>query len=239
MHQARIARALHIGAAAFALGALASLYARGLAFEYRAGWDSTFLDADGVQRLLAVVLWPATALAGFPLPDAPTLAALRFSTGPGENAARWIHAHAIGVVAVVVLPRLLLAASRAGARGASRAEFRCRSTTRTSMHWRSASPACEHGEPGTGSIPADPPRSVALSLVSHTNVGKTTLARTLLRATSARCATRRTSPRRPSRSMLIESPPATAWSCGTRRASATACAWPGGWRRPATRSAGS
>ena len=44
---ASFAAVLHAAAAALALGALASLYLRGLAFEYRAGWDSTFLGPRG------------------------------------------------------------------------------------------------------------------------------------------------------------------------------------------------
>ena len=43
------------------------------------------------------------------------------------------------------------------------------------------------------------PTDLSLSLVSHTNVGKTTLARTLLGSTSARCATPPMSPKPPSR----------------------------------------
>ncbi len=107
---ARLAQALHAGAAALALGALASMYLRGLAFEYRAGWESTFLASDAVAALLQLVLGPAAAVSGIALPDAGALEALRFSTGGGENAARWIHLYAITVGAVVVLPRLLLAA---------------------------------------------------------------------------------------------------------------------------------
>ncbi|MEO7150946.1 MAG: DUF2868 domain-containing protein [Burkholderiaceae bacterium] len=181
LHQARIARALHLAAAAFALGALASLYARGLAFEYSAGWDSTFLDAAGVRRLLAVVLWPASALAGFTLPDVPTLAALRYSAGPGENAARWIHAHAIGVVAVVVLPRLLLATAAGwrAARTARNLPLALDGSYFDALAQRLAGARARRTQ--VPSDPANPPRSVALSLVSHTNVGKTTLARTLLR----------------------------------------------------------
>jgi hypothetical protein len=110
LHGARLAAVLHAAAAAFALGALASLYARGLVFEYRAGWDSTFLSPASVQQLLAIVLGPAAQWSGMPLPGAGEIARLRFSEGGGENAARWIHLHAITLAAVVILPRLALAA---------------------------------------------------------------------------------------------------------------------------------
>lgn len=110
LQAARLAALLHAAAAALALGALFSLYLRGLAFEYLAGWTSTFLTADGVHALVGALLGPASQLSGIALPDANELAALRFSAGPGENAARWIHLYAITLLAAVVLPRLLLAA---------------------------------------------------------------------------------------------------------------------------------
>lgn len=109
LQTARLATALHLAAAALAAGAVGGLYLRGIAFEFRAGWDSTFLTADTVAWLLHGVLGPAAALTGQTLPDAARLEALRFSQGPGENAARWIHLHAITVAVVVLLPRGLLA----------------------------------------------------------------------------------------------------------------------------------
>ncbi|HEU4459624.1 MAG TPA: DUF2868 domain-containing protein [Methylibium sp.] len=109
LHAARAAIALHALAAAIALGLVGGLYLRGLAFEYRAGWESTFLDAGGVHALVSVLLGPAAALLGEPLPSAAQLAALRFPASAGENAAPWIHRIALSVVLVVVLPRALLA----------------------------------------------------------------------------------------------------------------------------------
>lgn len=105
----QVAPALHAGAATFALGALAAMYLRGVAFEYRAGWETTFLSVDTVHRLLATVLGPASRLTGLPLPSVAELDALHFRRGGGENAARWIHLYAVTVLLVVVLPRALLA----------------------------------------------------------------------------------------------------------------------------------
>ncbi len=113
MYSRRASVVLHAAAAALAAGALASLYMRGLAFDFRAGWDSTFLSADTVRRVLGIVLGPAAQLLGIALPDAARLEALRFANGPGENAARWIHLYALTVAAVVVLPRLALSARAA------------------------------------------------------------------------------------------------------------------------------
>ena len=108
LYAARSARILHLAAAALALGVIAGLYTRGLAFEYRATWESTFLDTGAVRSLLAFALAPGAWLTGLAVPDEPTVAALR---APGsENAARWLHLMAGSVVAIVVLPRLLLAA---------------------------------------------------------------------------------------------------------------------------------
>jgi len=106
---ARVGRILHLGALAFALGAIAGMYVRGLALEYRAGWESTFLDAESVRRLLGPVLGPASKLTGIALPDATRLEAVRFSAGEGENAAPWLHLYAVTIGLVVLIPRALLA----------------------------------------------------------------------------------------------------------------------------------
>lgn len=100
---------LHAGAMLFALGALGGLYLRGLAFEYRAGWESTFLNADQVSSLLHWLWGAASAVTGIPLPDATQLEAMRFPDHAGTNAAPWIHLQTLTVLLVVVLPRLGLA----------------------------------------------------------------------------------------------------------------------------------
>jgi hypothetical protein len=110
LYGARIAVVVHSAAAALAIGALVSLYLRGIAFEFRAGWDSTFLTADNVHTIVAFVLGPATKLSGIELPDVARLVRLRFSVGAGENAAPWIHLYALTTGLVIVLPRTLLAA---------------------------------------------------------------------------------------------------------------------------------
>lgn len=106
---------LHLAAAALVLGALASLYLRGLVLDFRAGWDSTFLGPDQVHRLLDVLLWPATQWAGWALPPVDALAQLRWTAavgvaGGGAPAADWIHRLALSLGVMVLLPRLLLAA---------------------------------------------------------------------------------------------------------------------------------
>ncbi len=106
---ARLGRVLHASAAAFALGALAALYLRGIAFEFRAGWESTFLGAPAVHAILGALLGPASALTGISLPDVDGTARLRFSAGDGVIAAPWLHLYAVTAGLVVVLPRVLLA----------------------------------------------------------------------------------------------------------------------------------
>lgn len=108
LYAARSARILHLAAAAVALGVIAGLYVRGLAFEYRATWESTFLDAGSVQALLAVALTPGSLLTGIAVPDVAAIEAIRAPAS--ENAARWLHLFAATVAAVVVAPRLVLAA---------------------------------------------------------------------------------------------------------------------------------
>ena len=108
---ARAGRVLHLAAAMLALGAIAGLFVRGLAFEYRAGWESTFLDAPAVHAILSFVLGPAAKLTGIALPGVAELEALRWVPGAtGENAGRWIHLYTVTVSLAVILPRLVLAA---------------------------------------------------------------------------------------------------------------------------------
>lgn len=107
LYAARLARILHLAAAALVIGLLAGLYLRGIALEYRANWQSTFLDAERVRRLLAIVLAPGAALTGIEL---PTVAQIESIRAPAEeNAARWLHLMAATLAAVVIVPRLLLA----------------------------------------------------------------------------------------------------------------------------------
>lgn len=105
----RIARVLHGSAIGFALGALAGMYIRGLVFEYRAGWESTFLDAQQLHAVLGFVLEPAARLTGIALPDLARLEAMRFPETTGEPAGPWIHLYAVTVALVIVIPRTLLA----------------------------------------------------------------------------------------------------------------------------------
>jgi hypothetical protein len=105
----RVARMLHTAAAALAAGALFGMYLRGFALEYRAGWESTFLDASAVHAILSFVLGPAAAVSGIALPDAGALAAMRSTVSPGENAARWIHLYALTMALFVIVPRALMA----------------------------------------------------------------------------------------------------------------------------------
>lgn len=107
LYSARAARVLHLAAAATALGVIAGLYTRGLAFEYRASWESTFLGAEQVQALLAVTLASGSWLTGIPVPDVAAIEAIRAPAS--ENAATWMHLMAATVVAVVIVPRLVLA----------------------------------------------------------------------------------------------------------------------------------
>jgi hypothetical protein len=110
--RARLSRAIHLAAACFALGAILSLYARGLLTQYAAGWESTFLDARQVHAILSILFAPALLIFpihGFSLAD---IEALRFAqTGtPAGGGAKWVHLYAATLAIVVVAPRLVLAA---------------------------------------------------------------------------------------------------------------------------------
>ena len=103
----RIKLAFHLGAALLVLGAVTGMYVRGLTFEYRATWESTFVGPATAALLLRAVLGPTAALLGVTLPGASELAAMR---APGDApAALWIHLWALTAALVVLLPRGVLA----------------------------------------------------------------------------------------------------------------------------------
>jgi hypothetical protein len=108
---ARAGRVLHLAAALFALGAVLGLYLRAFAFEYRIGWESTFLTASTVHGILQFVLGPAAALLGMPFPSPEAVSAMRITEGAGgADAGPWIHLYAVTVGLAVVAPRLLMSA---------------------------------------------------------------------------------------------------------------------------------
>ena len=118
----RAALVLHSAAAALALGLVAGLYLRGLVLDYRAGWQSTFLDAAGVQQALGWLLAPASALTGIAVPD---IAPLRLAPGADANAtaAPWIHLYAATLALAVIVPRCLLALWAAASAAAQARRF--------------------------------------------------------------------------------------------------------------------
>ncbi|WP_374585465.1 DUF2868 domain-containing protein [Pseudoduganella sp.] len=111
LNLARIARILHFSAAAFAAGAVLSLYARGIVQRYATGWESTFLDAEQVHRLLSLLFAPAVALFGLEGFTLSEVAGLQDWAGARlGNGARWVHLYAASLLLYVVLPRLALGA---------------------------------------------------------------------------------------------------------------------------------
>lgn len=113
----RAAAIFHLAAAVLGAGLIAGFYLRGIALDYRAGWESTFLDAQQARAVLRVLYGPASLLTGIPIPDASHLEAMRWHEGRGgESAAPWIHLLAATALIFVVVPRLVLAAlARVGA----------------------------------------------------------------------------------------------------------------------------
>ena len=106
----RALRALHACAAALALGAVASLYARGLLVQYQVGWESTFLQAEQVYGLLSLVFKPAMLVLGVPGFSLADVQALQWpQQAPAGGGARWVHLYAATLLLLVVLPRGVLA----------------------------------------------------------------------------------------------------------------------------------
>lgn len=102
----RVRSALHLSAALFAVGILLGMYVRALGLEYRAGWESTFINEYTLHRVLSIVLGPASAITGITLPDPAELRLMRWSaTQLGDNAAKWIHLYAMTALLFIVVPR--------------------------------------------------------------------------------------------------------------------------------------
>ena len=109
--RARLARTFHLAAAGFALGAVASLYARGLLTEYVTGWESTFLDAQQVHTLLSWLFTPALTVFPFLQGFSPAeIEQLRFGGAAGLPVGeRWVHLYGATLLLLVIVPRLVLA----------------------------------------------------------------------------------------------------------------------------------
>jgi hypothetical protein len=106
-----IARAeffLHLCAIGLTLGAIAGIYFRGLFFEYRAVWRSTFItDPSVVGVLLNTFLLPASLiLDGAPISSASIENLLKPA---GDAAAPWLHKLALSAFLFVCVPRVILA----------------------------------------------------------------------------------------------------------------------------------
>lgn len=109
--QVTLARAIHLSAALFALGAIGSLVLRGLFTQYRAGWESTFLNAEQVYTLLDRLFAPAMALFSLPGFSLTDVQALRNTASASpDTGAQWVVLYSATLTLWVVLPRLALAA---------------------------------------------------------------------------------------------------------------------------------
>ena len=109
-HVKSVKSCLHLAAAALSIGVIGGMYWNGLAFQYLAAWESTFLSPEGVHSLFATLFSSASAISGIAVPGIDEIRSMELLTGDeGVSAAHWIHLFAITVGMVVVLPRLLLA----------------------------------------------------------------------------------------------------------------------------------
>jgi hypothetical protein len=114
----RLARVMHLAAAAWALGVGLSLVFGGVWASYGVQWESTFLTASDVHAFLSVLFSPVTALfpwASFSLEEVRSLR----TAGPlpalpeaGDNftGRRWVFLYTMLLALLIVLPRLALAA---------------------------------------------------------------------------------------------------------------------------------
>ena len=114
----RLARVMHLSAAAWALGVALSLFFGGVWASYGVQWESTFLSAADVHRFLSILFKPVTVLfpwASFSLEEVRSLRATGPMPGPRDasdnfSGRRWVFLYAMLLTLGIVLPRLLLAA---------------------------------------------------------------------------------------------------------------------------------
>ncbi len=86
-----------------AMGMILGMYTRGLALDYQATWESTFLSANQVHGILHILLGPAAWLLQYSfllLTEIVNLQAPKH--GP---ASQWIHMWALTALIVIVIPR--------------------------------------------------------------------------------------------------------------------------------------
>ena len=98
---------LCLAAILFAAGIITGMYWNGLMTEYRAVWESTFLNADEVQDFVNFTFGPASFLSGIEIPNVSTLQ-ISDGNGEGGNAETWIHFYSITLAMIVCLPRLAI-----------------------------------------------------------------------------------------------------------------------------------
>lgn len=109
--QRRLRAWLHLAAAFLALGTIAGIYARGLATEYRAYWESTLLTAEGAGRFFSFLFTPASQVLGLELPldQVPAMQRTLGNQGATALARPWIHLYAGTLFLLIIVPRLALA----------------------------------------------------------------------------------------------------------------------------------
>jgi hypothetical protein len=108
---ARVQRILHFSAAAWAVGVMLSLAWHGIGSEYRVGWESTWLQAPQVRWLANAISAPGRAVTQLAPFGTDEIERLHGWPGAGQPlSGRWVLLYIAFLFAVVVLPRLLLAA---------------------------------------------------------------------------------------------------------------------------------
>ncbi len=102
----RLRQGLHLGAACMAVGMILGMYIRGLALDYQATWESTFLSTGQVHGLLHFLLGPAAWILHYPFPLISEISNLQAPQhGP---AAPWIHMWALTILGIIVIPRSIM-----------------------------------------------------------------------------------------------------------------------------------
>lgn len=120
----RVRQTLCLASVFFAIGAVGGMYLRGVAYEYKVEWSSTFeYSAETRVAIARTIFFPAALSLGDAFPNATNAHAMTAKTG--VRADIWFHIYAISLLFHVAFPRALLALafSRAARRSAARVEL--------------------------------------------------------------------------------------------------------------------
>ena len=111
IHSSRLGVALHLAAAALAIGGVGGLFYQGWSVQYVAVWESTLFNADSLKSFFSVLFGPASLATGvsIPLDALPEMQRGAGLEHKGGDALPWLQLYAGTMAVFVVVPRAVFA----------------------------------------------------------------------------------------------------------------------------------